>query len=512
MKKNVISLLYRSAAPAFLAFIIILGSATDKLFAADSFTPTIEFVDCFHNPPESSTTTCGYLEVLEDHNKPNGKTIKDYVVIFKAIDKKHDDPIIFLTGGPGSSTKDAVAAFEFTEGPFRQTMGLNRDIILLDQRGTNMSLPDLYCEEVGELRDQVYEISYRDAAKMRVKALMACNRRLKREGIDLSAYDTIEIASDIKDLRDALGVDKINLYGASYGTRLVMIAMRQFPEIIRSVLIDSVLSPEVNPFLEEMPGTMFSFGSFFEAAKSQYPKIGKWFNEIIARLEKNPVVVEGNHYDKDGVPIDSFDVTVNGVKFVNYVYFTLRDTPYKTWLPQVISDMFHTADYKKVADQWLAYLDTFFPVGGAEGTAQCLGMYSSVFAANDAHYTNPAQIKEFARKYTKNQSILSWYETSFIYVEPSVLKLWRVDPLPISVRDPLVSDIPTLMFVGTLDPATPANSNKGSSVALSNSFYFEILSGHAATFLPCAVDIGSDFFNDTEVKPVNNCETTYTWD
>jgi pimeloyl-ACP methyl ester carboxylesterase len=114
-----------------------------------------EETTCKHTLEAGSTTRCGYLTVPEDRNNPdNGKTLKLYVAIYKALDGSTTNvPLIYLTGGPGASTASAYSIFEMSNFYIRQNFGDVRDVIVLDQRGTNYSNPSLYCsQELGPLR------------------------------------------------------------------------------------------------------------------------------------------------------------------------------------------------------------------------------------------------------------------------------------------------------------------------------------------------------------------------
>src|SRR5262249_10174016 len=125
---------------------------------------------------------------------------------------------------------------------------LNHDFILLDQRGTGYSRPALNCPEVDKLNvDEANKIlSYTQENKLYVQAAQQCRDRLVKEGNDLTAYTTIDNATDVHDLIGALGYKQVNLYGVSYGTRLALTVMRLFPRDLRSVILDSTVPTQSN--------------------------------------------------------------------------------------------------------------------------------------------------------------------------------------------------------------------------------------------------------------------------
>ena len=105
--------------------------------------------------------------------------------------------------------------------------------------------------------------------RLTVAAAQACNRRLVATGIDLGAYNTTENAADFADLRVALGIPEWNVFGDSYGTNLAMTLMRQHPQGIRSVAIDSVEPPEVVTAGSFAPNAREGFDRLFRACMAQ---------------------------------------------------------------------------------------------------------------------------------------------------------------------------------------------------------------------------------------------------
>jgi pimeloyl-ACP methyl ester carboxylesterase len=463
-----------------------------------------------------SRAECGYVIVPENRREPLGPTVKVYVAVFPGSPSSggaETGPLFYLTGGPGASTEDAYVAFEAVP-QFVDTFGDERDVVVIDQRGTNYSTPGLYCStELGPLRPEIYAPSFATAAAQRVTGIEQCRERLLGSGIDLSAYTTQDIMEDVKAVRDVLGYEQINIYGVSYGTRLTMAIMRNYPEMLRSIVLDSVLPPEVNPFVEESPGTLFALDSLFAAAASDFPRLRDDFYTVLAHLEAQPAAATGHHYASNGDPSDDIPVTVSGEKFVSYVVAGLKETPYDPGLPLSITTLASAAapDYTAVADAWVLNMDFFFPVGEGATGATAVGLFESVFGANDAFYTSPAQVREAILETTDNPSIQGWLENNFINMEPIMLGGWPVVPEPESVRDPLTSSIPTLMLVGTLDQATPSIFSEPARPGLTESFYFKIPAGHATAALPCVDDMLNAFVKEPSLAPANGCGSSYVW-
>ncbi|MGB4973429.1 MAG: alpha/beta fold hydrolase, partial [Cyclobacteriaceae bacterium] len=178
---------------------------------------------------------CGYLTVPENHDDPDSKKIKIAYVILHAEDADSKEyPVIYLSGGPGSSAIDSARINRWYSHPFRA----QRDIILLDQRGIGYSspLPNLYME----LNDIMAKDLTAEEEQLSIEKLMVdYAQKCKEQQIDLANYNTFQNAMDVGALMDRLAYEKYNLYGVSYGTRLARVTQDMFPERLNSVTLNS---------------------------------------------------------------------------------------------------------------------------------------------------------------------------------------------------------------------------------------------------------------------------------
>ena len=72
--------------------------------------------------------------------------------------------------------------------------------------------------------------------------LAACRDRLVKSGVDIDGYNTVEIAADVVALREALGYDKWIVWGFSYGGRVAQEVLRQDPDGVAALVLDSPLT------------------------------------------------------------------------------------------------------------------------------------------------------------------------------------------------------------------------------------------------------------------------------
>ena len=238
-------------------------------------------------------------------------------IIHASGTRPRTDPILYLEGGPGGS---ALADPDYW---LESLLHTSRDIILLDQRGTGFSLPSLDCPETDAYSNE--EDSGYDSM---VAAAAACRDRLALVGVDLTQYNSANSAADVEDLRLALGIDQWNLYGVSYGTRLALTVMRDFPAGVRAVVLDSVYPPNVKGYTEDPVNSIAAIEKLVtgcagdEECAGAFPNLKRRFYRVVADLNKTPVAVG--------------DYTYTGDDLVNFLFNSLYDTTLIPYLPLVI--------------------------------------------------------------------------------------------------------------------------------------------------------------------------------
>src|SRR5262245_13442489 len=231
---------------AALAYSLVASSAI-----ADDVGPRFEPTECWFSK-RVGAVDCGYLVVPANRRKADGKTVRVAIAMLKSgLGFQSSDPVVIVGGGPGypiGLTDEGMA--EWRRQIRRTPAFQQRTVILVEQRGVGRSAPNLECPELAELAtNEGYLLAGTDTSKDEIAATIACRDRLLRDGVDLAGYSGIEFAADLADLRHAIGYDSWNLIGTSYGTRIALTAMRDHPEGLRAVVLNSVSPLEV-PFLE----------------------------------------------------------------------------------------------------------------------------------------------------------------------------------------------------------------------------------------------------------------------
>ena len=223
--------------------------------------------DCRFEIP-AGNVLCGDLFVLEDRTKPDGNVVTLHVAIFPSDSSDPlPDPVIYLMGGGGG---DALGAAGFYLGAVGAQIQADRDFILYNQRGVKGNEPYLACPGEDHFWQIINSQNLSKAEKERREYdfLMDCRHHFTDLGLNLDLYDSVTHAADLADLIRLLGYDQANIYGTSYGTRLGLTAMRHYPDLIRSAILDGVLPPQINfpsdaitSFVVSVENTGFHFWS-----------------------------------------------------------------------------------------------------------------------------------------------------------------------------------------------------------------------------------------------------------
>ncbi len=449
---------------------------------------------------EGRDVQCGYLSVPLRHTNPNGPKIKLAVTIIKSTsDSPAPDPLVMLQGGPGGSTIDTYASlFLLNLLPEADKIRAERDVVLFDQRGTYYSQPALICKEDFELLDQTLEkqLSREESAKQQEQAAAACRDRLTREGVDLAAYNSLENAADIDSLRRALGYDKINLYGVSYGTLLALHTMRTYPDALRSVILDAVAPPQKNFLLEAPHSQMRAFDELFQACEQDaachaaYPDLKRVFLDTVDKLNTTPARVRV----ADPKTGRQYDAVVDGDTFGNILFQLMYPSELLAALPKLIYDA-RDGRFTLPAQVWpLLLFDR----------TMASAMYYSVMCSEDGDFRlEDAKLGDLPPQIAVPEGVQL---QSFL----AVCKNWKAPPLPPASVAPVVSEIPTLLLSGRFDPITPPNYAQTAAASLPQSHAFTFpWGGHGAfSSSACATQIVQAFLSDPSTAPDASCLQT----
>lgn len=270
------------------------------------------------------TFLCGQIEVPENWDAPEGRTIPiSYVVLKSKSLAPFSDPVIYFQGGPGGSALNSLGIISGGT----QDLRANRDIIIVEQRGTAHSnelfcplsarvpSPDTYDEDIPAADARINDLNinaYSDpdavyeaiAAFAEVKQYRGCVPYLEERGIDLTQYKTANTVRDVIQLMQHLGYREYNLFGGSYGTTVALAIMDHYAQNpdadlpgLRAAVIDGV-APRNKEFYEEAFITPYVILRVFEDCESDpacaavYPDIRQRALTLLERLKAEPLTRE----------------------------------------------------------------------------------------------------------------------------------------------------------------------------------------------------------------------------
>ena len=422
-----------------------------------------------------SQVKCGKLEVPENYQQPGGDTIAVNFAVLPAIDdSEYKAPLMFLAGGPGQAAVELATGLNHVFREVRKT----RDIILVDQRGTGESSP-LSCDF--EAVDNVYS-SLPDA--LNPQEVKDCVAQFKG---DVTQYNSENAIRDFDAIRAALGHEKLNIYGGSYGTRAGLVFMRMFPESLESVVLDSVGPIEVPIGMFGQSGAR-SFNLLLENCKNSeschkaFPNLAEEFQAVKTRLAKDVAIIDILH-PRLGTPTK---LVIDDTKFTGNLRFQLYGMEGRSMVPLVIHQAF-LGNYQpliglmaRTEDEQLVYTGLLFNIVCNEDIPRV----SEADKAADAN-----------NNFDGKDSHSAWDMVCPFFPE------YRPSE---DFYQSVTADIPTLILSGNLDPVTPPSNGEYSAKSLPNSHHIIVENAsHTVAMSTCASDIINEFLTSKTPKTLD---------
>jgi len=418
-------------------FLLLLFSSEGK---SQLVVPRIEWTDLPMFGEKRPDIKTGCLIVPE--NRSSGQRVHSiklpFVIIKSRSATPQPDPVLFITGGPGGST--IVYTGMFHQSPLLD----DRDIILLEQRGNRFAKPSLLGSELDSALRSGWgtQLNGDPDPKAITQTLATIIQSYNKDGIDLTCYTTKESAADISDLRLLLGVKTWNLYGVSYSTKLMLTVLRDHPDGVRSVILDSVLPLEANCDEETPANIIESLEQLFTLCQQDerlcilFPDLRKRFFHLLAEANSHPVEISL----KDPFNGKPFSVSFNGVGIMNCIYVGLEDGSVIQSLPLII-DAACKGKFNRLEPLAINYL------ASTQGTAW--GMRISVWCNEEFPF-------ERIDKILKPTGMPSELEH---FIQPQVpletMQMWPHGKPDAQENTHVSSNVPVLIASGELDPDTP---------------------------------------------------------
>ena len=426
-------------------------------------------LDTCHLDGISSQVKCGKLAVPEDYQLPEGKKIVVNFSVLPAINNSDDKiPLMFLAGGPGQGAAELSALIFRRFNEIRKS----RDIILVDQRGTGKSQP-LQCQD--NLNINPYTSLPEDFTKEQVED---CLSQLSADN-DLAQFTSENAIRDFDAVRIALGHNKINIYGGSYGTRAALVYIRLFPQSLNSVVLDSVGPVEVPIGLFGQSAAR-SFKLLLEncqkdnACHLAYPNLAQEFKALVAKLEQEPVKVSIAH-PRLGTQTE---FVINASKFVSTLQMQLYSLSGRSLVPLIIHQA-SLGDFKPLAGI-IAQTDN------EKGMGIYIGLHLNIVCSEDIPRMSEQMLFiDVNNDFSKNLSSKTMQDACSV---------WPKYPVNEDFYMPVTANIPTLILSGDLDPVTPPSNGEKSAATLPKNHHIVAKNtAHIVASTKCAVGVINEF-------------------
>ncbi|WP_433421997.1 alpha/beta hydrolase [Microtetraspora malaysiensis] len=364
-------------------------------------------------------TTCGYLLVPERRDVPGSRTIRvGYAVHRSTSPQRRPDPVAYSSGGPGSPSLRLAG--------FLTQMFPDRDVVVIEQRGSRYSEPSLACPEVvgGLIETLKTPTATTEETAPVLQGALTCQSRYQAEGIDLRGYRTEEIAADVADLRAALGYEQWNLMGVSYSTRSMAEAAAKDPRGTRALVLDSFLPAQVNWYDTAAPDLRATLAKLGAAGR---------FDEMLARYNAAPAAFQTT----DPLTRKRIGVRLTGDDIATILGEAMRETEFLPLVPALVDAL---ADGRK---------ELLRPVVDAAGdalTSHDWGLYYAVQCQDEVPF-NTFAAAAGPRLFTGA-------------ADAAVCAGWH---LPRSSDEAGAVEAPTLVLGGQYDPTTPPESARAAA-------------------------------------------------
>lgn len=423
---------------------------------------------------------CGRYEVFEDRAARSGRKIPIKIVVFAArSSNKEPDPLFYVPGGPGSSaTEDApYVAEDFA------AIREKRDLVFVDQRGTGGS-NQLFCELFDPNDVQSYLGHWNPPARVR-----ECRKQLEKTA-DLKLYGTSVAADDLDEIRRALGYGKINLAGASYGTRAVMEYVRRHGSSVRAVVLHGV-----SPFDQFMPkdfpwhteralnGVLGECLADTEC-KTAFPTIKDDARLVLGQLRKGPIDVRVMLEGKPLAVRLSRDLAAEAIRYMLY------QSGAASRIPAVLNEA-SSGNFRPLAEAAILYRKFIVATGAT-------GLYLSITCAEDLPFAGAdnkaAAESTFLGSYRLKQQREACAEWPRATISKGYATLVR-------------SSVPAIIYSGQWDPVTPPEYGEKVSRLLPNSLHIVVPGGghgyNGLSGLECIFGLTRKFIESASAKELD---------
>jgi pimeloyl-ACP methyl ester carboxylesterase len=429
-------------------------------------------------PTNPVNAECSALKVPENWADPGSRQIELAIALVPSrAPRPQPDPVFILAGGPGQSARES---WRMIAGVFQNVLA-NRNIVLVDQRGTGAS-NRFDCATPEDVDESQIDVQPEQAALLARSCLDAV-----KDSHDARFYSTEDAALDLDRVRAAIGAEKLNLVGISYGTRMGQIYTKRYPQRVRTLLLDSVvpnelyLGTEHALNLEESLKTQLARCRDDAACSERFGDPYVTLQQLSAELRANPRSLSMRD-PRNGEAVQR-PLNPGSLAMVARMYAYSGET--MALLPLTLAEA-KAGRFEPLLAQAAMMSDDL-------GSQIASGMHWSVLCAEDvAGYTPRPQ----------DDGLLLGQD--FITMATSWCAEWPRREIPADFHAAMTGETPTLVMSGEFDPVTPPRYGEQVVKGLSNGR--QLISpgqGHSVMGRGCGPKLVTEFINDAKPKDLD---------
>jgi pimeloyl-ACP methyl ester carboxylesterase len=509
-------LLLALASPAVAQETLPGESSSADLFARDSY--RIDTVVCPFKGEidyEPGDIECGLLEVPENREDPDSRFIELHFVKLNSRwgkedyddededsglpPGKRDDPVIYLTGGPGAKVNYYVGRLK------DHTLLDHRDLYILEQRGIGFSGD--FCPLYGGRKPETDDVAtFAESLAAAHTRKADCANKARAAGVDLTGYNTIENARDVKVLRRALGFEQWNVWGISYGSILGQAYVKEDPDGILAVAIDAIMPLEIRDselywriahwYIRDLQKLQEICQNQPDCAR-RYPDIVGRLREAVKTVVDSPIEVEVG--DVEIFPSGKARFFQDIIALLPFVFFYEQDN--YPGLPGVIHAW---ADAVEKRDETLFKAIAAAASSGGFGDIS-QGMYNAIFCMDGDSEAQARAGKKDIIEYPVLGAAIGSAES---YDRDAALcRELGMLQRPAEEFEAVQTRLPALIIEGDMDPITPPPNARAILPGFENGTYVEFpYAGHGPSrSVECAGDLLNKFYDNPGAEPDLSC-------
>jgi pimeloyl-ACP methyl ester carboxylesterase len=398
-------------------------------------------------PNHPSELLCGKYEVYENRATKTGRTITLNILIVPALTPAPaPDPVFFLAGGPGQGAARIARA---GEDPLMRELRRERDLVFIDQRGTGDS-NRLGCAVAGDRT--LLQNYFRDVFQL--DTIHSCLQTLKKNA-DPRFYTTPNAIEDMEEIRRALGYDKINLYGISYGTLSALQYLHRHSDRVRAAVLAGVITPSAKLPLQFAKGVQQAMDRLIEdcasdeSCRSAFPNLRGDFAAALSAFATGPVRFK---LPRPGTKTAQ-PVTLSRDFFTERLRFMLYDHSSASLIPFLI--------HRAAQGDWLPFGNVVVRPTLAPAYTLALGTYLTITCSESIAFIGAQEITEQTDGTFSGDYRIRTYQLA--------CGEWPRDNIRSDFLLPVESEVPVLMLSGDMDPVAPVEFGRDAARQLANS-------------------------------------------